>query len=61
MDSSDPGARKKREGELVDYDPDELYDLLENRQRDLVEAEAMIVKALAVFKKNRQGDVPISI
>jgi hypothetical protein len=61
MDSRDPGARKKREGKLVDYDPNQLYNLLDNRQKDLVEAEAMIVKALAAFKKNRRGDVPISI
>ena len=45
----------------MDYDPNELYQILDKRQQALAEAEAMIVTALAAFKKNKHGNVPISI
>ena len=45
----------------MDYDPNELYQLLERKQQDLAEAEATIEKALAMFKISKQGNVPINL
>jgi len=53
--------KKSRDADLEDYDPDDLYALLSKSQTDLVEASSMIEQAIVALKKNKQGDVPITI
>lgn len=47
--------------ELVDYDPDDLYKLLEARHKDLDEAMGMMEKGLAMLQQSKRGDVPITL